>query len=268
MAVVSLYLGWLVAGRVLRPVHIITATARRLSQETLHERIGLTGPRDELKELADTFDAMLARLSSAFESQRRFIANASHELRSPLAEQRALVDVSLADQGVTREQLREAMERIRDATDESSHLIASLMALARSQRGLETREEIALAHVVGEALERAPARLEAHGIQVQSSLEDVAVPGDPVLPESIVGNLLDNAVRYNYQNGWRCTTAAPSFLQRRHRRCSSHSVGWIGTAPAPPPGPVSGCRSSARQPWLTAVRCTLKPARKAGWQSQ
>lgn len=124
MAAVSLYLGWLVAGRVLQPVHTITATARRLSQDTLHERIGLTGPRDELTDLADTFDAMLARLSSAFESQRRFIANASHELRSPLAEQRALVDVSLSDPGITRDQLREALLRIRDTTDKSNQLAA------------------------------------------------------------------------------------------------------------------------------------------------
>ena len=120
MTIASLGLGWLIAGRVLRPVHRMTTTAKRLSESNLHERIALDGPDDELKELADTFDAMLARLESAFDGQRRFVADASHELRTPLAIIRAEVDVTLADPDATPAELRAMAETVRDATDAAS----------------------------------------------------------------------------------------------------------------------------------------------------
>jgi signal transduction histidine kinase len=129
--VVAVVLGWVMAGRVLRPVHQITATARRLSEATLDERIAMQGPKDEMRELADTFDAMLDRLKAAFDSQHRFVANASHELRTPLAVQRTLIDVSLRDREAGPEELRSTMQRLRQVVDASDHLIESLLVLAR-----------------------------------------------------------------------------------------------------------------------------------------
>ena len=136
MAVVSIGLGWLVAGRVLRPLSAITATARRLEGSTLHERINLQGPQDELKELADTFDQMLGRLDAAFETQRRFVANASHELRTPLAIARTEVDVALADPATGPAELRAMAERVLEANQRSERLIEGLLTLARSERQL------------------------------------------------------------------------------------------------------------------------------------
>jgi signal transduction histidine kinase len=136
MALVSVGLGWLVAGRVLRPLQAITATARRLEGSNLHERINLEGPEDELKELADTFDQMLARLDTAFETQRRFVANASHELRTPLAIARTEVDVALADPDATPAELRAMAGRVREASQRSERLIEGLLMLARSERQL------------------------------------------------------------------------------------------------------------------------------------
>ena len=196
MALISVLLGWIVAGRVLRPVHQITATARRLSQDTLHERIGLIGPQDELKELADTFDAMLARLDTAFESQQRFVANASHELRTPLTTQRALVDVNLADPNATPAQLRATLEKIRTVTDESEHLVMSLLALAKSERGIEHRNPVDLAAVTEGIV---PCSSE---LRITTVLEPAGVAGDRALLQRMVGNLLDNATRYNVPDGW------------------------------------------------------------------
>ncbi len=144
MALVSIALGWIVAGRVLQPLHRITATARRLSDQNLHERIALEGPSDELKELADTFDDMLVRLSTAFDAQKRFIANASHELRTPLAIQRALVDVELAGPGRSPEDSATA-EKLRHAIGRSERLIDSLLLLARSVRRIEEWSPVDLA---------------------------------------------------------------------------------------------------------------------------
>jgi signal transduction histidine kinase len=201
MALISSLLGWIMAGRVLSPVHQITATARRLSQETLHERIALTGPDDEMKELADTFDAMLARLDVAFESQQRFVANASHELRTPLATQRALVDVNLADPNASPVQLRTTLEKIRDVTDESEHLIKSLLMLAKSERGLQRVVPLDLAEVVRTATEQYPLNGERRP-EITTTLESAPVSGDRALLQRMVGNLIDNAVRYNVPGGW------------------------------------------------------------------
>jgi signal transduction histidine kinase len=206
MAMISVLLGWIVAGRVLAPVHQITATARRLSQANLHERIGLTGPDDEIKELADTFDGMLARLDAAFDSQQRFVANASHELRTPLTTQRALVEVNLADPNASQAQLRATLEKIRTVTDESEHLVMSLLALARSERGLAHRMPVDLAGLAQITLDNSPSPLAGDGrgggLRIDGSLQPAVVAGDRALLQRMVGNLVDNATRYNLQDGW------------------------------------------------------------------
>jgi len=201
MTVVSFVLGWAMAGRVLRPIHRITATARRLSEQTLHERIGMRGPADELKELADTFDAMLGRLDAAFDTQRRFVANASHELRTPLAIARTEVDVTLADPDASAAELRVMGERVRDATDRSERLIEGLLTLARSERRLAKREPVDLGEAAAEALAQNDAEIEALGLRVSQVLGAAPTHGDHALLERMVANLVENAVRHNHRGG-------------------------------------------------------------------
>jgi signal transduction histidine kinase len=198
MAVASIGLGWWVAGRALEPVHRITARARRASRENLHERIDLAGPDDELKELADTFDAMLGRLDTAFESQRRFVADASHELRTPLATMRTEVDVALADPDASTEELRATALRVRDAVGRSEGLIDSLLVLARSDRGVVERERVDLAELATRVLASTP----TVGLRVDSALAPLVVEGDPALLERMIANLIENAVRHNVADGW------------------------------------------------------------------
>jgi signal transduction histidine kinase len=199
MAIVSVGLGWLIAGRALRPVRTMSARARGISERNLHERLGLGGPNDELKELGDTFDELLGRLEAAFESQRQFVANASHELRTPLTLERALVEVALADPDATTDSLRAACERVLVASESQERLIEALLTLARSQRGLESRQQLDLAEVAAEELRR----VLPSGTRVESDLESALTTGDPALLERLVGNLIDNALRYNLeQDGW------------------------------------------------------------------
>ena len=199
MAIVSIGLGWLIAGRALRPVRTMSARARGISERNLHERLGLEGPDDELKELGDTFDELLGRLESAFESQRQFVANASHELRTPVTLERALVEVALADPGATTDTLRAACERVLVASEGQERLIEALLTLARSQRGLESRQQLDLAEVAAEAL----GGVLPSGTRVESDLGGALTAGDPALVERLVGNLIDNALRYNLeQDGW------------------------------------------------------------------
>jgi signal transduction histidine kinase len=189
--------GWIVAGRVLRPVHQITQAARTASEHNLSARVSLRGPRDELRELADTFDAMLARLQAAFESQRRFIANAGHELRTPLTVMRATLDVVLAKPAPTPEELRRMGQDVRAAIDHAERLINALLTLARSDRGLTVHEPVDLATVaedVADATDPGDRRLHA-------ALEPAMTSGDPVLLERLVANLVDNALRYNAPSG-------------------------------------------------------------------
>jgi signal transduction histidine kinase len=202
MALASVGLGWLLAGRVLRPIQDMTATARRLSDTNLHERLALEGPRDELKELADTFDGMLGRLESAFESQRRFVANASHELRTPLAIQRTVVDVALADPDATPDELRSMAVSVRDAVDRSEGLIDGLLLLARSQQGAGPTEPVDLAAVVSSALDQAAGEIAGAGLNVRRDLQPAVVTGNRVLLERLAVNLVQNAVRHNVEGGW------------------------------------------------------------------
>jgi hypothetical protein len=199
-------LSYALAGRVLRPLQDITTAAQRLSVERLDARIDLGGPPDELKQLADTFDAMLARLERSFEAQRRFVADASHELRTPLAVMRTEVDVALADPHADAEELRAAAEVVRDATIRADRLVDSLLLLARSDRlsvdGLPLRERVELPDVARTALSAVAAEAQAKHLQVASGLAPSGVLGDRGLLERLAGNLVENAVRHNVEGGW------------------------------------------------------------------
>jgi signal transduction histidine kinase len=190
-------LGWIAAGRALRPVHRVTAAARAASEHNLSARVALRGPRDELHELAETFDEMLDRLQVAFEGQRRFIANASHELRTPLAVMGATVDVVLDNPASTPADLREMATDIRAAVDHAEHLIGALLILAHNERGLTVHDEVDLSTVAEDVLDTPGLR----DRRVHATLEPAVISGDPVLVERLVANLVDNAARYNTAAG-------------------------------------------------------------------
>ncbi len=206
LGAVGVAAAYVLAGQVLRPLQQITSTAKRLSAEQLDDRIALPGPEDELKELADTFDAMLDRLQASFEAQRRFVADASHELRTPLAVMRTEVDVALADPDATSADLRAAALVVRDATMRADRLVDSLLLLARSDRlsvdGLPLRERVDLPEICALAVSSVQAEAADRQIVVTSSYASAAVLGDRGLLERLVGNLVENGVRHNVDGGW------------------------------------------------------------------
>jgi signal transduction histidine kinase len=199
-------LGWVFGGRVLRPVQQITTAARAASEHNLSARVALRGPRDELRELAQTFDDMLGRLQAAFESQERFMANASHELRTPLAVMRATIDVVLGNPDSTPDDLRGMAVDIRAAVDHAEHLVGALLLLARNERGLTIREDVDLATTAEDVLDTA----DVGDCQVHATLEPAVICGDPVLSMRLIANLVDNAARYNVPGGgiWISTGSA------------------------------------------------------------
>jgi signal transduction histidine kinase len=197
MAVVSVWLGWLVAGRALRPLRTITNAAREISASDLHRRLGLKGPDDELTELGRTFDGLLARLETSFEAQRRFVANASHELRTPLTLERALIEVALADPNATSESLRRTLEQVLDASGQQEQLIEALLMLSRSQRGLDHYDPVDLSELAADAVDAL-----ADGVVVEAELGPALTSGDPALVGRLVANLVGNAVSHNVPNGW------------------------------------------------------------------
>ena len=198
MVALSGALGWFMSGRVLRPMSEITATARRVSQESLHERIALQGPDDELKQLADTFDSMLGRLESAFDRQAAFVRNASHELRTPLSVIRTEADVTLADEADDPEALRRSLAVVREAGERSERLIDALLALAQADRDDRPRVEVDLSRLVREVVEQT----DLGGLRAELALGPARVIGDPDLLRTMAGNLIDNAVRHNAGDGW------------------------------------------------------------------
>jgi signal transduction histidine kinase len=193
---VSLGAGWVVAGRVLRPIDRMTAVAREIQATSLSRRIALEGPDDELKRLADTFDEMLARIDSAFTAQRRFIADASHELRNPLAIIQTNVDLALADKDASTESLRNQAVVVRRASDRMAGIVGDLLSLARLETPSLLRRKIDLAVVADEAGAEFQALAEQRGIRIERNLgEGLEVVGDPSALRRAVANLLDNAVR-------------------------------------------------------------------------
>jgi signal transduction histidine kinase len=202
MTVASAGLGWFMSGRVLRPVRVITETARRASEQHLGERLALTGATDELKELADTFDDMLERLDAAFATQRRFVANASHELRTPLTVMRTAIDVTLAKPAPTARQLTDMAVRVRRSIDRAETMIEALLTLAVSDQGKLSTEFTNLATWAEDAIDAAAPEIERLNLKVDTELDPAETTGDPQLLEQMISNLVDNAIRHNEPGGW------------------------------------------------------------------
>jgi signal transduction histidine kinase len=201
MVLVSVVLGWLIAGRFLRPLRTIIDTSRDISASNLHRRLGLTGRTDEFAELAKTLDDLFGRLEAAFAAQRRFVANASHELRTPLTAERTLLQVALADPDATTGSLRAACHDVLALGAAQERLIDSLLTLASGEQGVEQAERFDLAELAGAVLlSRAP-RAAQRDIRVTTALAPAPATGDPALVESLIANLVDNALRHNTDGG-------------------------------------------------------------------
>ena len=201
VALLSVVLGWFIAGRALRPLRTITTTARQISAASLSERLALTGPRDELTELADTIDGLLARLEAAFTAQRQFIANAAHELRTPLARQRVISQVALADPAATIESLRTAHERVLASGAQQHQLIDALLTLARGQSGLASYEPFDLADLARKILASRQCEAQRQNLALRTALSPASTAGSPRLAEHLAANLIDNALHYNRPGG-------------------------------------------------------------------
>jgi signal transduction histidine kinase len=201
MAVLATALGWLVAGRVLRPLRIMTTTTRRITERNLHERLALPGPGDEVKDLADTIDELLQRLEAAFDAQRRFVANASHELRTPVTLNRALLEVTLADPDATVDDLRAMGHELIVSGEQQEQLIEALLTLAASARGLDRHEPFDLSAIAADVLLGRHSEVDQLGLAVQTTIAPAPGTGDPRLARRLVANLVDNALRHNVAGG-------------------------------------------------------------------
>jgi signal transduction histidine kinase len=230
MAAISAGLGWIVAGRVLRPLRTITAAAKDISATSLHRRLAMTGPDDELKELGNTFDGLLARLEASFTAQRQFVANASHELRTPLALQRTLVQVALADPGADFESLRAACERVLASGAHQERILEALLTLSRGQAGLDKREPIDLATLAAHILHARQSDAQDRQLAIHSALAPAPAIGDPRLAERLIANLADNALWHNAPSG------SIEVLTGTRNSCAFLSV--INTGPVVPAAAV------------------------------
>ncbi|WP_327403391.1 HAMP domain-containing histidine kinase [Streptomyces sp. NBC_01288] len=200
MAVLSGTTAWWLAGRALRPVREVTGAARRMSGENLHERLRLSGPADELRELADTYDAMLDRLEKSFTGQRRFVANASHELLTPLTVQRTSIEVGLADP--LPYGLAEVREELLTANRSAEQLVAALLVLARSDRGLDQVQDTDVSVLLTQTVAELRSLADDNAVDVSTHIEPLTVSGDPALLRQLVSNLLRNAIQYNHPQGY------------------------------------------------------------------
>jgi signal transduction histidine kinase len=201
IAVAAAAIGWLIAGRVLRPLRTITAAARRISASSLHERLALHGPDDEPKELADTLDSLFARLEASFDAQRRFAASASHELRTPLTRERTLLQVTRADPDATTDTWQAVSRELLASNTEQERLIEALLTLASSEAGSGEREPADLAAITSATLAAARPEISRLGLHVQTDIQPATLDGDPLLVRQLVTNLIDNAVRHNIPGG-------------------------------------------------------------------
>lgn len=201
VAVISIALGWLMAGRVLRPVRIMNAAARRISASNLHERLSVDGPDDEFRELAGNLNNLLGRLQASFDSQRRFVANASHELRTPLTLDRALLERALRHSEPTHEFWRATCERLLASSQQQDRLIEALLTLARSDTAVDQPEPCDLEDLTRRVLLSHDLKSNGTGLHVQNRLERALVSGDPRLLERLIRNLIDNAIQHNIRNG-------------------------------------------------------------------
>ena len=200
MIVVSVLVGWLAAGRVLRPLRVMTSTIRRISAHNVHERLAAPGPRDELRELSDTVDRLLDRLETALDAHQRFVANAAHELRTSLTVEHALLEETLIDPAATEGDFRSVTGRLLTRRGQQARLLDSLLTLTESERGPHRTEPVDLAVLAGQVLAgRALART---GLLVTHTLAPARVDGDPALLERLLDNLIDNAVAYNKPGGF------------------------------------------------------------------
>jgi signal transduction histidine kinase len=193
--------GWLIAGRALRPLRAMKSATQQITERNLHERLALPGPGDEVKDLADTIDGLLARLQAAFEAQRRFVASASHELRTPLTLNRALLEVALADPAASAADLRVTCEELIAAGEQQERLVEALLTLATTEHGLDRTDEFDLAEICRRALESHCAQAGRRGLRLDASFGHAVMRGDPDLAERMAANLIDNAIRYNIPGG-------------------------------------------------------------------
>jgi signal transduction histidine kinase len=201
LVLVALVIGWLIAGRFLRPLRTITATARDISASNLNRRLGRTGRASEFTDLAATLDDLFGRLEAAFESQRHFVANASHELRTPLTAERTLLQVALADPDADTDALRAACREVLLLGEQQERLIEALLTLADSEQGVERREAFDLAAIVDDVVLARSEEIGRRGLRLETALAPATVTGDPKLVESLVTNLVDNAIRHNLPAG-------------------------------------------------------------------
>jgi signal transduction histidine kinase len=227
---VAVVLGWIVAGRVLRPLRTITAAARRISATNLHERLALEGADEEFKQLGDTLDDLFARLEASFEAQRRFVANASHELRTPLTAERTLLQVGLANPATTADRWRSTAQELLASSHEQERLIEALLTLASSEGGLDRRELVDLPAVTDAVLLAARRDLDGLGVHIETTIESAYLVGDRLLVERMVTNLIDNSVQHNIHGG-------------RVEITTGTKQGWAvltvaNTGPVIPPGEV------------------------------
>jgi len=208
LALLSVAFGWLLAGRLLRPVRVITSTARDISASNLSRRLRTGRRDDEFTRLGETLNELFARLESSFQAHRHFVANASHELRTPLTAERTLLQVALADPGADAATLRNACEQVLALGARTEHLIDALLTLATGERGIERTEPLDLADLAARVVETRADAAGQHCVRLDASLDPAPAMGDPRLAESLIANLTDNALRYNVPGGWAEVTTA------------------------------------------------------------
>jgi signal transduction histidine kinase len=216
MSVASIGLGWFVAGRVLRPLRTMTMTTRQISEENLHRRLALQGPRDELQDLGDTIDGLLARLEGAFDAQRRFVANASHELRTPLTMMRTSLDVAMGKPGRVPPEVNVLAGKLYEGLDQADRLIESFLILARAhQAALTDLTRVSLPRVLCAALEARQGAVTEMGLEVRQTADCTEVNGSETLLARMMENVIDNAIRHNQRGGFiRVTTEVNGAVAR------------------------------------------------------